>query len=167
MELIFRKTASPVTLAVNCLTGIFHGFWLQSSVHICSTALLLQNFFHWIFRFPFILFPLKAFKTNCLIYIIKVFSEGKITDYLDHLIAEHTKLKKVDTKPLISPIPKRSPHFSFTPPPPIPSKFFSYPNYAKSISPLKGGHTISYCFTSEKPLDKLACNLIYLFFFPV
>lgn len=52
------------------------------------------------------LFQLKAFKTNCLIYLIKVFSEGKVTDYLEHLTAEHAKVKKVDAKLLITPITK-------------------------------------------------------------
>ena len=50
-ELILRKVASPVTLAVNHFTDIFHKFWMQFSLHLrCSTP-LFQNTSQWKYSF--------------------------------------------------------------------------------------------------------------------
>ena len=66
-ELNFRKAVSSVRLAVNYLTNIFHGYWLQFSIH---TPLFQSIFFRFFLSFfLFILFPLKAFKTDFLINI--------------------------------------------------------------------------------------------------
>ena len=69
--LIFQKAASPVALAVNYLTGIFHGFPLSLTVHLCSRVPLIENTFQWVFSFLWM-----PFKTNFVTYYL--FSEEKI-----------------------------------------------------------------------------------------
>lgn len=88
-KIIFRKSATSVTLEVHYLKGIFHRFWLQFPY--------IFNPQHFFFRtllsgwFLFILFSIKAFTANFFVcLLIYVFFEGKITGYVGHLIARHT-----------------------------------------------------------------------------
>lgn len=89
MKLYLFKAVSPVTLAVNCLRSIFHGFVLVFPVHHCSRTPLFHNTFLSVFS-HFYLYPLL----EPLHLLIKAFSSKRMMiDYIADFIAEHTQTK--------------------------------------------------------------------------
>ena len=116
IELRFRKTASHATWAINYLKGIFHELWLQFSVHFCSRAPPLQSNSLLMFSFLWILFLLKAFKTNFLICIVNWSLFWKDDYRLLRVLNCRTYIinhvNKVDAKPLTPSIWNHPPQIS-------------------------------------------------------
>ena len=98
MESKFRKAVSPVTLAVNYLTGIFHGFWMKFFLHLCSRALRFRAFFSEYSNLFLYFFYYNSL--NFLICIVKSLFWRTSYRLLYYLIVEH--INKYFAKPLTS-----------------------------------------------------------------